>query len=76
MSTVLWIVWVLMFGVLEWAGNERAGDGRYTLTNRVRAIMRTSDVARILVRSAIAIGLAWLAWHFLVVDPVLNPGAW
>jgi len=74
-ATVLWVAWVLAFVVIEGVGLRDPHDKAYTLTNRVRAVMRTSPVARLVVRSGIAIGLAWLAWHFLVVDPTANPGA-
>lgn len=74
-STVLWITWVLAFGALEYQGLQDADDSRFTLTNRVRAIMRENPVLRQITRGAIAVGLAWLAYHFLIVDPTLNPGA-
>lgn len=74
-STVLWIMWVLAFAGLEYQGLKDSDDARFTLTNRVRAIMRSSPAARIVARGAITIGLAWLGVHFLFTDPVLNPGA-
>lgn len=75
MTTALWILWVASFAVLEGVGLRNPKDNRYTLTNRVRGIMRTSPYARVVVRAAITVGLVWLGYHFLVVDPVLNPGA-
>lgn len=75
-STVLWVSWVLGFAVLEYQGLKDPTDSRFTLTNRVRAIMKTSPAARIAARGAITVGLSWLAYHFLVVDPTINPGAW
>jgi hypothetical protein len=74
-STWLWAVWVLMFAVLEGIGLRDGDDDAYTLTNRVRAIMRAHPWVRRGVRLAIAVGLLWLAHHFLLVDPTLNPGA-
>lgn len=75
LATLLWVAWVLCFAVLEGIGLRDPHDHRYTLTNRVRAIMRANAWLRYVVRAGIAVGLAWLAWHFLVVDPTLNPGA-
>lgn len=75
MTTYAWVAWVLGFALLEWAGLQDAHDTRWTLTNRVRTIMASSPAARIVCRGAITIGLAWLAWHFLFVDPALHPGA-
>lgn len=74
-ATVLWISWVLMFALLEGIGLRDPHDKAYTLTNRVRAVMRSNPVVRFIVRSSIALGLAWLGYHFLVVDPTVNPGA-
>lgn len=75
LSTLLWVGWVLSFAVLEYAGLRDPHDSRYTLTNRVRRVMASSPAARIVCRGAIAVGLAWLTWHFLGVDPVAHPGA-
>lgn len=75
MSTALWALWVLAFAFLEYSGLNSPDDARYTLTNRVRAIMNASPLARILARGAIAVGLAWLTYHFLFVNPMLHPGA-
>lgn len=75
LTTALWVAWVASFGVLEYLGLKDAHDSRYTLTNRVRWVMGSSPAARIVCRGAIAIGLAWLSFHFLAVDPVQHPGA-
>ena len=75
MSSALWIVWVLAFAALEYQGLRDAKDSTFTLTNRVRLLMRSSPVARIVARAGITVGLMWLSWHFLFTDPVLNPGA-
>jgi hypothetical protein len=76
LSTALWVAWVTTFAVLEYVGLKDPNDTRYTLTNRVRRVMASSPAARIVARGAIAVGLAWLTWHFLGVDPVQHPGAW
>ena len=74
MSTLLWIVWVLSFAALEGVGLSSGSDKSYTLTNRVRALMRTNPIVKWMVRVAIAVGLAWLAQHFLFINPFTNPG--
>lgn len=74
-SSVLWILWVLAFAGLEYQGLRDPHDTRFTLTNRVRAVMNSSPALRIVCRGAIAVGLAWLTWHFLGVDPSAHPGA-
>ena len=74
-SSVLWALWVLAFVVLEVIGLQRSDDDRYTLTNRVRALMRSHPVVLWVLRAAILGGCAWLVWHFLGVDPVTHPGA-
>ena len=74
-SSVLWALWVLAFVVLEVIGLQRPDDDRYTLTNRVRLLMRSHPVVLWVIRGVIAVGLLWLAHHFLVVDPGTHPGA-
>lgn len=74
-STVLWALWVLVFVVLEAVGASRYDDQAYTLTNRVRALMRLHPALRWGVRAAIAVGLVWLGHHFLIVDPVSSPAS-
>jgi hypothetical protein len=75
MSTLLWVLWIVSFVVLEVVGARRTDDGAYTLTNRVRAVMRAHPVLRYAIRAGIAVGLVWLAHHFLIVDPSLSHGA-
>ena len=75
MSTALWIAWIAAFAGLEYAGLRDAKDETYTLTNRVRKVMASHPAARMGARAGITVGLAWLTWHFLGVDPVANPGA-
>lgn len=74
-TTILWIVWIAAFAVLEALGLRDPKDGRFTLTNRIRAVMRASPVARQVARMSITVGLSWLAYHFLGVDPSVNPGS-
>jgi hypothetical protein len=74
--TGLWIAWVLAFAVLEGIALRDPHDRAWTLTNRIRLLMRSSPVARWFVRAGIGFGLTWLAYHFLAVDPTLHPGAW
>lgn len=77
--TEWWIAWVMLtlgsFAYLEWQGLKETDDEKYTLTNRIRALMRTSPVARIVLASGIGLLLAWLFQHFLLVDPTQHPGA-
>lgn len=75
MSTWLWVLWVVAFAVLEGIGLSNGTDRSYTLTNRIRALMRTNPTVRWAVRGGITLGLLWLAQHFLLVDPFTNPGA-
>lgn len=75
MSTAFWIAWVLMFAFGEYQGLRDPADGTYTFTNRVRKVMAANPVLRQIMRGGIAVGLAWLTWHFLGVDPALHPGA-
>lgn len=74
-STLLWAGWVLAFAVLEWLGLRSGKDTTFTLTNRVRALMRAHPWLRYVLHLGIAIGLGWLWHHFLIVDPEKNRGA-
>lgn len=75
MSTALWILWVGTFAVLEYQGLRDPKDTTYTLTNRIRLFMASHPAARMGARGAITVGLVWLAWHFLLIDPTVHPGA-
>lgn len=74
-ATVLWGVWIAMFVVLEAIGLMEDDDKAYTLTNRIRAVMRAHPSIKWVVRGGIAVGLAWLGQHFLLVDPEVNVGS-
>jgi hypothetical protein len=75
LSSALWVGWVAAFLALEYVGLQDPKDERHTLTNRIRMVMATSKAARWLVAAALAVGLAWVGYHFIIVDPVTHPGA-
>lgn len=75
LSTALWVAWVVAFALLEAVGLRSGTDRSYTLTNRVRAAMASYPWLRWIIRAGIATGLAWLAAHLLLVDPIAHPGA-
>ena len=65
--TILWIVWILCFGVIEFAAlkNKKEGD---TLTEHVRKLIGTNTPGRNwenwVARVALAGGVLWLIPHF------------
>ena len=65
--TWLWIVWVLMFGVIEYSAikDKRKGD---TLSDHVWHLMGKRGYAKSglswLFRGLVGIGLIWLGGHF------------
>lgn len=66
-------MWALAFVVLELLGLRAPNDDSFTLTNRIRALMR-SRWGKVLT-FILFVGWLWLGWHFFLVDPVVNPGA-
>lgn len=78
-SSMWWLLWFVIaaggFAILEYKGLISGSDESYTLTNRIRLLMRYHPIIRVILMSGIAIGLIWLFNHFLLVDPEVNPGA-
>jgi len=67
MYTVLWVIWILAFGVIEFAAlkNKRSGD---TLTEHIRKLIGTKTPGRNWENWVARIGLAglliWFVPHF------------
>ena len=68
-STLVWIAWMALFGVLEAIGLQSQTDRSYTLTNRIRALMRVHPIVAWSVRGALFAGLVWLWLHLGVHSP-------
>lgn len=71
-STVLWIIWGLLFLGLEALGARTGRDDAYTLTNRLRTLLRSRW--GLAFRLFMLAGWLWLGFHIFIEDPLLHPG--